>query len=77
MIQIVADSSAIILLAKCSLLKIVCDWFDVIVPKVVSIEVASKELVKIYPDTALIAELISNGALKIQSPGRGRSTSEC
>ena len=72
MAQIVADSSSLILLAKCSLLKILCDLFDVIVPKAVSIEVASEDLVKTYPDAALILKLISKGAIKVQSPGNGR-----
>ena len=70
MARLVADSSALILLAKCNLLEIVCDLFDVIVPKAVSIEVASEDLVKKYPDAALISELMSKGTIKIQSPGR-------
>jgi hypothetical protein len=72
MARMVADSSAHILLAKCSLLEIVCDLFDVIVPKAVSIEVASEDLVRNYPDAALIAELTSKGAMKIQSHGSDR-----
>jgi len=44
--QIVVDSSTLILLAKCGLLEILCDSFDVIVPKAVNIEVASEDLVK-------------------------------
>jgi len=72
MAWIVADSSALILLAKCSLLEIVCDLFDVIVPKAVSIEVASEDLVKNYPDAALISELTSKGAIKVQSLGSDR-----
>jgi len=72
MTRIVADSSSLILLAKCSLLEIVCDLFDVIVPKAVSIEVASENLVKTYPDAALISKLTSKGAIKVQSPGNDR-----
>ena len=72
MARIVADSSALILLAKCSLLEIVCDLFDVIVPKAVNIEVASEELVKNYPDAALISDLMSKGLIKVQSPGSDR-----
>jgi len=68
----VADSSALILLAKSNLLEIVCDLFDVIVPKAVSIEVASEDLVKNYPDAALISDLTAKGLLKIQSPGNAR-----
>jgi len=69
MAQMVADNSALILLAKCSLLEIVCNLFDVIVPKAVNIEVASEDLVKNYPDAALISDLISKGAIKVQSSG--------
>lgn len=72
MARIAADSSSLILLAKCSLLKIVCDLFDVIVPKAVSIEVSSEDLVKIYPDAALISELTSKGAIKVQDTGSDR-----
>ena len=75
MTLMVADSSALILLAKCNLLEIVCDLFDVIVPKAVSIEVASEDLIKNYPDAALISELMSKGTIKIQSPGRDRAPS--
>ena len=69
MAQMVADSSALILLAKCSLLEIVCNLFDVIVPKAVTIEAASEDLVKNYPDAALISALISKGAIKVESSG--------
>ena len=75
MARMVADSSALILLAKCNLLEIVCDLFDVIVPKAVSIEVASEDLVKNYPDAALISELMSKGAIKVQSSGSDRPAS--
>ena len=57
--QMVVDSSTLILLAKCSLLQIVCDLFDVIEQKAVNIEVASEDLVKNYPDAALISDLTS------------------
>ncbi len=68
----VADSSALILLAKCGLLEIVCNIFGVVVPAAVNIEVASEKMVKNYPDAALISVLTSKGAIKIQSPGRAR-----
>lgn len=54
----------IILLAKCSLLEIVCDLFNVIVPKAVSMEVASEDLVKNYPDAALISALMSKRTIQ-------------
>ena len=75
MAQIVADSSTLILLAKCSLLEIVCDLFDIIVPKAVSIEVASEDLVKNFPDAALISELTSKGSIKVQTLGSNRLSS--
>jgi predicted nucleic acid-binding protein len=68
MARIVADSSALILLAKCSLLKIVCELFDVIVPEAVRLELASEDLVKKYPDAALIFELMSKGSIKLHNP---------
>ena len=72
MVRIVADSSSLILLAKCTLLKIVCDLFDVMVPKAVIIEVASEDLVKNYPDAALILKLTSKRAIKVKEPGSDR-----
>jgi len=74
MYQMVADSSSLILLAKCSLLEIVCDLFEVIVPESVNMEVASEGLSKKYSDAALISELTSKGAIKIQSPDSDRLT---
>lgn len=62
----VAYSSALILLAKCGLLEIVCDLFDVIVPAAVNIEVASEKMAKNYPDAALISVLTSKG--KVNHP---------
>jgi predicted nucleic acid-binding protein len=54
------------------LLEIVCDLFDVIVPKAVSLEVASEDLVKKHPDAVLISHLMLKKAIKVQSPGSGR-----
>ncbi len=71
MAQMVADSSSLILLAKCSLLEIVCGLFDVFVPTAVVVEVASEDLIKDHPDAALISELISKGALTVQNAGSG------
>ena len=72
MTVMVADSSALILLAKCGLLEIVCDFFDVFVPAAVNLEVASEKLVKNYPDAALISVLTKKGAIKVKSPGSDR-----
>jgi len=68
----VADSSALILLAKCDLLEIVCNLFEIIVPSAVIAEVASDHLVRDYPDAALISDLTSKGAIRIQSPGSAK-----
>jgi len=67
MSRVVVDSSTLILLAKCGLLQTVCDLFDIVVPEAVNREVASEDLVKIYPDAALISDLTAKGAIKVQS----------
>ena len=72
MIKIVVDSSALILLAKCSLLETLCDSCEVICPSSVMSEVASGEIIKNYPDAALIASLSSKGKIKIQDPKKGK-----
>jgi predicted nucleic acid-binding protein len=72
MTGMIADSSALILLAKCSLLRIVCDLFEVVVPTAVTAEVASADLVGQYPDAALISDLMSQGAITVESPRANR-----
>jgi len=69
MTRMIADSSSLILLAKCSLLEIVCGLFDVFVPPSAAAEVASEDLVRKYPDAVLISDLISKETIKVQSPG--------
>jgi len=66
--KIVADSSALILLAKCGLIKTLCDSNEVIAPSSVMAEVASEEMIKNYPDATLIANLISKGDIIIRDP---------
>ena len=68
MAKIVADSSALILLAKCGLLDVLCRAHQVLVPSSVVAEVASEELVEKYPDAALIADLIASEQMAIQEP---------
>jgi predicted nucleic acid-binding protein len=70
MVRLVADSSALILLAKCGLLETVCDLFEMTVSPVVSGEVASEALVKSYPDALLISDLVSKGRIRIRAPRR-------
>ncbi len=65
MIKIVADSSALILLAKCSLLKVLCSSYKVLAPSSVIAEAASKELIGKYPDAVVIADLVSSGKIKL------------
>ena len=60
MAKIVADSSALILLAKCGLIEKLCDSYQIIVPSSVIAEVASENMIQRFPDAAIIAELISN-----------------
>ena len=66
--QMIADSSALILLAKCGLLELVCKRFKLFVPLAVVDEVASAKLVRAYPDAALISELITKGVITVQTP---------
>ena len=68
MTRVVADSSSLILLAKCSLLEIVCNLFEVTVPSAVIAEAASDDLVGGYPDAALISDLISNDTIRVRDP---------
>jgi len=67
--RIIADSSTLILLSKCSLLEIACTFFEVVTPSSVADETASDNLIKKYPDAALIRDLISKGILKIERIG--------
>lgn len=68
MAKIVTDSSALILLSKCGLIKELCNSFDVYSPPSAISEVASDEIVEIYPDAAIVAELVSNQKIRIQDP---------
>ena len=68
MIKIVTDSSALILLSKCNLIEKLCNSYDVFSPSSVISEVASDEIIEIYPDAARIAELVSKQKIKIQDP---------
>ncbi len=68
MARLVADSSSLILMAKCGLLEIICELFEVIIPSGVMLEVASEKLTKSYPDAALVSELIAKGMIKVKNP---------
>ena len=67
--RIVADSTALILLAKCSFLEDVCKLFEIVIPPSVAKETASDELIRNYPDAALIRGLMSRGLIKTEQPG--------
>jgi predicted nucleic acid-binding protein len=69
MVSVVTDSSALILLARCTLLEIACEMFEISAPSAVVSKVASATMVKKYPDGALISGLISKGAIRVQDPG--------
>lgn len=68
MVKIVADSSALILLAKCNLLKVLCGSYIVFSPSSVIEETASKELLERYPDALVVADLVSSENIKVQDP---------
>jgi predicted nucleic acid-binding protein len=70
MIRLVAESSALILLAKCGLLETVCDLFETTVSPLVRDEVASESLMRRYPDALLISDLVSRGKIRIKAPRR-------
>lgn len=69
---IVSDSSSLILLTKCSLLKILCELTEIFVPKAVIAEVASQTLVRKHPDAALISALASEGSIHVKRPNASR-----
>ena len=68
MAKIVVDSSALILLAKCGLIEKLCDSYQIVAPSSVIDEVASENMIKRFPDAAIIADLISNSKIKEQNP---------
>lgn len=72
--RMIVDSSSLILLAKCGLLELVCKRFRLFVPLAVVNEVASERLVKMYPDAALISELITKDAITVQTPSVAQFT---
>lgn len=66
--KLIADSSSLILLAKCNLLEEVAKRYAVLVPTAVSEETASEKLRKKYPDAALIASLINRRVIRVFAP---------
>jgi len=66
--QIIADSTTLILLSKCSLLEITCTLFNILVPASVTDETASEDLVRNYPDACIIRDLISRDMIKVAHP---------
>jgi predicted nucleic acid-binding protein len=74
MVRMVCDSSALILLAKCSLLETVCDFFELVIPSTVIAEVATEDLVRTHPDAALISDLISQGKIRVHRNGNPKLT---
>lgn len=67
-----ADSSTLVLLAKCGVLEIVCELFRVVVAPSVADEVAGESMMRKYPDAVLISSLISEGSIGIRDPGSGK-----
>jgi predicted nucleic acid-binding protein len=68
--MLAADSSGLILLAKCSLLDALCDHYAVMIPSSVLSEVASDAQIRRYPDARLIAELVARGRIIVRDPQR-------
>lgn len=64
--KIVADSTVLILLAKCGILESFCSRFKIIVSHSVINETASLELAQKYSDAYLIHDLVTRGLLKVE-----------
>lgn len=73
--QIVADSTALVLLAKSGLLDVAVRVFDIAVPTSVADEAASVRLAGKHPDAAAIRDLIQAGKIRLAEPGRTRHRS--
>ena len=65
--RLIAGSSSLIFLAKCGLLEIVCDLFDVVVPSSVIAEVADERLGRKHPEASLIFELVSKRKIRVET----------
>ncbi len=65
MSTIVADSSSLILLAKCTLLETLSGLFPILVPQGVMNEVIGPKLLKKYPDARIIYQLVSQGKIQV------------
>jgi predicted nucleic acid-binding protein len=72
MALIVADSSALILLSKTGLLRDCCAAHRLVAPTSVVAEVASKELIRKFPDARVIADLLKENRIRVKNPGEAR-----
>ncbi len=72
MALIVADSSALILLAKTGLLGDCCATHRLVAPASVVAEVASKELIRKFPSARIIADLLRENRIRVKNPGEAR-----
>lgn len=66
MTRLIAGSSSLIFLAKCGLLEIVCDLFEVIVPSSMISEVADDTLARTRPEASLILDLVSEQKIRVE-----------
>jgi predicted nucleic acid-binding protein len=64
---VVADTSSLILLAKCSLLRIYARRVDLLVPRAVMREAATPKLRKAYADAEEIARCHEEGLLRLRT----------
>ncbi|RJQ59460.1 MAG: hypothetical protein C4530_09150 [Desulfobacteraceae bacterium] len=62
-----ADSSALILLAKCNLLDCFSALATLIIPPSVFDETASEDLAARYPDAVIIADLVYRGNIRVEA----------
>ena len=73
-VQIVADSSTLILLAKCSLLEILCGLVKIIIPKSVVDEVASRNSIEILGKIGRYSpEIIADALISLMEIKNGKA----
>lgn len=62
---IVADSSSLIILTKCSLMETLSGLFTILIPEAVFNEVVNKDTMQRFPDAKIITGLVSEGKIKV------------
>jgi len=69
--KLVADSSSIILLTKCSLLEKLTQVVELYIPETVFDECASEKLITKHPDAIAIRRLVEENKIHVKTSSRG------